>query len=151
MKLFFFASFIFNILFVRAQHEYPNCKNTFFKVGTTSTSQCYDKNNRFGKARAYNLKGDKIYEREVRKVGGHSFVSFTFFKNGAVQQAKWRSTPDGGIQWHSNITTFSEDGTELSSVNRNYDDSPLTAIQRKPGDTKSVTADSIKPKWKSVV
>ncbi|MES2619768.1 MAG: hypothetical protein V4615_02875 [Bacteroidota bacterium] len=147
MKLFLFLSFACSTFLVHAQHDYPNCKYTYFKMGTTSTSQCYDKNNRFGKARAYNLKGDKIYERELRAVGGHSSVQFSFFKNGSVRKAEWRSAPDGGIQWYSNVTTFSEDGTQLSSINNNYDDH-VTTIQpaQKPAEESPVIKDSIKLK-----
>src|SRR5689334_2886381 len=92
-----------------AQHDFPNCQHTYFKNGSISTSQCYDKNNRFGQAMAYNAKGEKVYDRELRKVGGHSTVWFTFYKSGAVQKAEWSSAPDGEIQWYSNITTFAED------------------------------------------
>lgn len=118
-------------------------------MGTTSTSQCYDKNNRFGKARAYNIKGEKIYERELRKVGGNSSVWFTFYKNGAVQKAEWSSAPDAGIQWYKNVTTFSEDGTQLSSVDNNYDDHVTIHqpyVPEKEPQKPSPAADTTKPK-----
>lgn len=144
MKLLLLPLFAFSILFIRAQHDYPNCKDTYFKNGKISTSKCFDKNNRFGKARAYNQQGQKIYERELRTVGGHSSVSFTFYKTGAVQKAEWRSAPDGGIQWYSNITTFAEDGTQLSSVDNNYDDR-LTIPYTQVPNQKPAAADTVKP------
>lgn len=154
MKLFLLPTFIICTLFVYAQHDYPNCKDTYFKNWKISTSKCFDKNNRFGKARAYNQKGEKIYERELRTVGGHSSVWFTFYKNGAVQKAEWRSAPDGGIQWYSNITTFAEDGTQLSSVDNNYDDHVTIhqpQIPIKEPQKPLPIADTTKPKSETVV
>ncbi len=148
MKIFLLPLFIISTLLIYAQRDYPNCKYTYFKTGTTSTYQCYDKDKRFGKALAYNLKGQKIYERELRTVGGHSSVWFTFYKNGAVQKAEWRSAPDGGIQWYSNVTTFAEDGTVLSSIDNNYDDHVTVIKTQLPQQEipKPATTDTIKPK-----
>ncbi len=139
MKLLLAAVSVLCFSALAAQHDFPNCQTTYFKNGTVSTTQCYDKNNRFGKARAFNLKGEKIYERELRKAGGHSTVSFTFYKNGAVQKAEWRSAPDGGIQWYSNVTAFAEDGTLLSSVDRNYDDGVTVPLKHTPNPESPVT------------
>jgi hypothetical protein len=40
--------------------------------------KCFDTNKRFGKATAYNKTGSIIYEKELRTIGGHASVEFTF-------------------------------------------------------------------------
>jgi hypothetical protein len=151
-------SFTSSILFVvvlltcSAQEPYAKCTYSYFKNKKVSTSSCFDKDNRFGKAIAFSTKGEKIYERELRNIGGHSTVWFTYHENGAVKKAEWRSAPDGGIQWYSNITTFSEEGTQLSYMENNYDDSPFTTIQRmqKPENSKREIEDSTKIKTQTI-
>ncbi len=91
--------------------DYPRCKYSYFKGSKkVSTSECYDTNNRWGRARAFNTTGDVIYDRELRRIGGHSSVQFSYYDNGAVKKAHWSSAPDGGIQWYRANTYFSEDG-----------------------------------------
>ncbi|MCD6012835.1 MAG: hypothetical protein K0Q79_2697 [Flavipsychrobacter sp.] len=102
--------------------DYKKCTYRYFKNKKVSTSECYDANNRFGKVRAYNLKGELIYENEIRKIGGSAHVQFEYYANGAVKKASWRSAPDGGIQWYSSVTTFSEDGKKTGETEHNWDD-----------------------------
>jgi hypothetical protein len=92
--------------------EYPLCKHTYFK-GTkkVSTSLCYDKDNRFGKATAYNRKGEIIYEKSLRKIAGHSSVTFSYYSDGAVSKACYSDAPDAGIQWYKSDTWFKNNGT----------------------------------------
>lgn len=65
---------------------------------------------RWGKAIAYNIHGKQIKEWSLRKIAGHSSVSFSFYKNGAIKKAYWSSAPDGGIQWYKSTTYFDENG-----------------------------------------
>jgi len=106
--------------------RFSNCKYTYFKNGKKATSQCYDADDRWGQARAYNDKGAVIYEKELRKIAGHSSVQFSFYENGAVKKAEYSSAPDAGIQWYRTYTYFAPDGTITSEIHNNYDDGPGT-------------------------
>ncbi len=124
------------ILYVVAAYadDYKKCTYHYFKGKKVSTSECYDDAHRFGKARAYNMQGQVIYEKEIRTVGGSSHVEFSYYDNGAVKKASWHSAPDGGIQWYNTVTTFSEDGKVTGETENNYDHSPVQTMQRYPGD-----------------
>jgi hypothetical protein len=113
--------------------EYPRCTYTYFKSKQIATSTCYDTNNRWGRARAFDRTGKIIYDRELRKVGGHSSVQFSFYASGAVKKAYWSSAPDGGIQWYHTTTLFSEDGKITSETEDNYDKGPGIVMPLKPG------------------
>ncbi len=106
----------------RAEKDYPDCEKTYFKSGQLSTKKCFDKDHRFGKAYAYNKKGEVIYERDLRTVAGHASVYFTFHPNGAVKRADWSSAPDAGIQWYHSRDEFSEEGKLTGHTQNNYDD-----------------------------
>ncbi len=103
------------------------------KKGSVSTSECYEHNSSFGKSRAFDKDGKIIYEKEIRKVGGHSYVLFDYFDNGAVKRAEWHDAPDGGIQWYSSVTTFSDDGKVISEHEQDYNTSPSTVLKTRPG------------------
>lgn len=75
------------------------------KISTLSTIKNY-----WGKALAFNLKGDTIYTREIRRVAGSASVHFRHYPNGAVKSADYSSHPDGGIQWYKTYTKFDENG-----------------------------------------
>lgn len=110
------------------------CTNHYFKNKKVATSECWDKAHKIGVAKAYNAKGAIIYEKELRKVGGHSTVRFTYYASGAVKRAAWRSVPNGGIQWYSSVTTFSEDGKVTDLVEDDYEKSPANGrLNQKPG------------------
>lgn len=111
-----------------AQIAKQGCDYHYFNDRKVSTSQCYEKNN-FGKALAYDRLGKIIYEKELRRIGGHSSVYFSYYHSGAVSKAEWRSAPDGGIQWYSSLTNFAEDGTVTGYTEQNYDDH-VTLIKR---------------------
>lgn len=104
--------------------QYPICTHTYFKNGKISTSQCYDTDKRWGKAIAYNKTGQVIYEKELRRIAGHSSVSFSFYDNGAVKEAQWSSAPDAGIQWYRCRTRFSEEGSVTGEDKDSWDDGP---------------------------
>ncbi len=127
--------------------DYPKCSYHYFKNGKIATSECYDANNRFGKAKAFNKRGDVIYEKEIRKIAGHSYVQFSYYPDGAVQKAEWSSAPDGGIQWYSSMTYFSQDGTITEETENDYDNSPgklLRYTQTKPPVITSKKPDTAK-------
>ncbi len=113
-----------------AARDYTNCTRHYFKNRKLSTSQCYDADHRWGKAIAYSSKGTIIYEKELRRVAGHSSVNFSYYASGAVKRAEWSSAPDGGIQWYSSVTDFAENGTITSFSENNYDDTPATLLHR---------------------
>lgn len=113
-----------------AAQSYTNCRYTYFKDKKVSTSTCYDKDNRWGKATAYNRSGKLIKEWSLRRFAGGEYVEFSFYPNGAVNVARWHSAPDGGIQWYNTTTTFAENGDIISEVHNNYDDGPSTYFKR---------------------
>lgn len=112
--------------------KFTKCNYTYFKGGKVSTSQCFDTENRWGQARAFNKAGEIIYEKELRRIAGHSSVSFSFYENGGVKKAEWSSAPDAGIQWYHSSTSFSEDGNVTHEEHQNWDDNPGTTIRRSP-------------------
>lgn len=117
-----YITFIILARYSFAQKEYPNCEETFFKTGELSTKKCFDKEKRFGKATAFNKKSEIIYEKDLRTIGGHASLSFSYYPNGAVQKAEWSSAPDAGIQWYNTTDVFDENGKKISHTENNYDD-----------------------------
>ena len=115
--------------------------------------KCFDTNKRFGKATAYNKTGSIIYEKELRTIGGHASVEFTFYPNGALNKASWSSAPDAGIQWYNSTDIFSEDGKLVSHTENNYDDYlHLTApYNPKQKDTIQIKPDSVLSDKKKVI
>jgi hypothetical protein len=113
--------------------DYPKCKCSYFKNGKIATSQCYDNDDRWGRAKAFDSKGKEIYDRELRRIAGHSSVNFSFYPSGAVSKAEWSSAPDAGIQWYRTTTYFSEEGKITGEVHNNYDDGPGKMAPQKPG------------------
>ncbi len=107
----------FWVLAVQAKED---CKYYYFRNHKVAAKECYD-DNRFGKAYAYNLSGKVIFEKGLRKVGGHETVLFSFYPNGAVSKAEWHSAPDAGIQWYSSVTTFDSLGNQTSYMEDSYD------------------------------
>jgi hypothetical protein len=106
-----------------AGQEMTNCQYRYFAGSRQlSTSVCYDKDHHWGIAKAYNRKGEVIYERQLRRIAGHSTVSFSWYSNGGVKTAAWSSAPDGGIQWYKSFTTFTEDGQVNGEIEDSYDD-----------------------------
>jgi hypothetical protein len=97
---------------VKAQTaEYPNCTYSYFaKSKKVSTSLCYDKEKRWGKALAYDMNSKVIDEKQLRNIAGHASVHFSYHSNGGIAKAEWSSAPDAGIQWYNSIDEFSPDG-----------------------------------------
>ncbi len=109
------------------EKEYPHCQRTYFRNSKkVSTTQCYDANDRWGRAQAFDKAGKQIYEWELRRIAGHSSVQFSYYDDGAVKKAEWSSAPDGGIQWYRSTTLFDEDGRVTSETKDSYDDGPGT-------------------------
>jgi hypothetical protein len=94
-----------------------------------------------------------IYEKELRTIGGHASVEFTFYPNGALNKASWSSAPDAGIQWYNSTDIFSEDGKLVSHTENNYDDYlHLTApYNPKQKDTIRIQPDSVLSDKKKVI
>lgn len=121
------------LLFCAPAHaqQYPQCSYKYFAMSKkVSTSVCYDKDRRWGRAKAFDKSGKEIYDRELRTVGGHSSVDFTYYdRSNAVKTARWSSAPDGGIQWYRSYTEFSEDGKIVVDTKDSYDDGPGTFLK----------------------
>lgn len=107
---------------MKGQNKYPDCHLLYFK-GTQkkSTSICFDKDGRWGKATAFDLTGKQIYQKEIRRTGGFAGVTFSYYENGAVKTADYNSQPDGGIQWYKIVTYFAPDGLITKEEDQSYD------------------------------
>jgi hypothetical protein len=125
-------------------HKFPNGK-------TSTISVIID--NRDGYAKAYNLKGQVIYERTIRRYAGHASVYFQHHPNGMVKKAEYSSHPDGGIQWYRTYTYFDEQGNITSEIEDNWDTRvtvqphfrPDTTHVHKPQPVKSPSPDPLSP------
>ena len=92
----------------------------YFSNGKVSTFSYIDED-RYGKAIAYNLKGDIIYENGTRRIHGSAGVRFSHHENGMVKTARYSSHPDGGIQWYRSTTEFNEKGEKIKEHHDNYE------------------------------
>lgn len=86
-----------------------------------SISTIITMNNGWGKAVAYNQKGEVIYEREVRRVAGSASVVFKHHANGVVSSAYYSSYPDAGIQWYKSYTDFDKAGNITADRNEDHE------------------------------
>jgi hypothetical protein len=104
---------------IYAQDEkYTVCRYTYFKNSKKiSTSICYDKDNRWGIAKAFNEEGKEILSQYQRRVAGHANTHFSFHSNGAVYKAEFSDAPDAGIQWNKTTHEFDPSG-KLIHFNR---------------------------------
>lgn len=92
----------------------------YFEHGQISAIQTTE-NNRQGVARAYNQKGELIYERHTRQYAGSASVQFSFHANKALRKADYLSHPDGGVQWLRITSLFSEEGELTNEIKDGYD------------------------------
>jgi hypothetical protein len=90
-----------------------------FKNGKISTLKL--SNHREGLAKAFNQKGEIIYESGTRRFAGHASVEFKHYPNGSVKQAIYSSAPDGGIQWYKTETYFDKNGIITHVNDLSYD------------------------------
>lgn len=125
--------------------ECTNCQYRYFAGSRlVSTSVCYDREQHWGIAKAFNKKGEVIYQRQLRRIAGHSSVEFSWYGSGAIKTAAWSSAPDGGIQWYKSFTTFTEDGQINGEIEDSHDNrvtvhapktlpnAPTTVVPAKP-------------------
>ncbi len=131
-SFYYLLVFCVMLSFISTAQKYPKCTYHYFKSGKISTSECFDENNRWGKATAYDISGKVIYEKELRHIAGNSSVSFSYYDNGAVKNAHWHSAPDGGIQWYNTYTDFALDGTVTGETQNDYDHKPTVLMQQRP-------------------
>lgn len=127
-----FAFFLVSQLLFAQNKEFKKCEYTYFKNKSVSTSKCFDEYDRWGKATAFNNKGEIIFERNLRKVGGHSSVYFSFYPSGAVHIAESSDAPDGGIQWYKSKTTFDESGKVIDYWEQSNDDLRRPSVMLNP-------------------
>ena len=110
--LFLFSITVFSQRDTLHIHYFPNGKVSTFT---------YIDEDRYGKALAYNLKGEVIYENRTRSVHGSASVRFTHHENGMIKIARYSSHPDGGIQWYRSTTEFNEKGEKTKEQHDNYE------------------------------
>jgi hypothetical protein len=133
MKPIFF--FLFTLLALNSYGQRKTHHIHHFPNGKVSTIAYLD-DEREGKAIAYNLKGEIIYERHIRRIHGSSSVRFTHHPNGMVHKADYSSQPDGGIQWYKTFSEFNDKGELISEFEDNYEGpgriSPRVRIDTNP-------------------
>lgn len=123
-----------------------------FKNGKISTIKL--RNQREGVAKAFNQKGETIYENGTRLFGGHASVDFKHYPSSAVKQANYSSAPDGGIQWYKTETFFDENG-KITHVNDLSNDrlmrpSYLTPTTNPNPEIEKIIKEQVKEKQKEV-
>lgn len=118
MKTIFFLLwfFLFNILY---SQEVDTIHIHYFKTGNVSTISTIKQG--WGKAKAFDSGGKKIYEMQIRKVAGSASVRFTHHANGMVKTAKYYSAPDAGIQWYRKTTEFNDQGKVIKEIEDSHD------------------------------
>lgn len=97
-------------------------KQCFHKNGKVSTVESWDKDKRFGAIKAYNNRGTELFSHALRSVGGHAYVSMTYFPNGQVEKVYFSDAPDGGIQFYNSTTRFDENGNQTEFFETKYPD-----------------------------
>ncbi len=139
MRFFILLTFVLFSLTALSQRDTIHIH--YFPNGKISTFSYIDEN-RYGKAFAYNLKGEVIYENETRRIHGSAGVRFSHHANGMVKTAHYSSHPDGGIQWYRTTTTFNEKGEKISEIHDNYEGpgqpSPHILIETVPQPEKTI-------------
>jgi hypothetical protein len=104
--------------FVNAQRDTIHISH--FPNGNISTFSYLEKD-QIGKAIAYNLKGEIIYEKNIRRIYGNASVRFSHYENGALKKAHYTSYPDGGIQWFKSTTFYNKKGEVISETTESND------------------------------
>ena len=117
-KFIYFLPFIFIHQCTFAQ-KMDTLEVVRFKNGKISTLKL--SNEREGIAKAFNLKGETIYQSGTRRFAGHASVEFKHYPSGAIKQANYSSAPDGGIQWYKTETFFDENGNITHVNDLSYD------------------------------
>jgi hypothetical protein len=82
----------------------------FFDSGEVSTLEWTDRDDRWGRSKAFKRDGTVIFDVPTRRIAGHAYARYTYHPNGAVHKVEFSSAPDGGIQWYRSTTTFDRDG-----------------------------------------
>ena len=137
-------SIISSSLFAQKE-EYSSCETYYFKdTKKKSGEKCYDKDNRYGRARVFNDSGRVVYEVYLRRFAGHAGVQFTFHDNGAIHKANYSSAPDAGIQWYRSYHEFSPTGKLLNSWEDSHD-KRVTRIDINPPPVKPEMVPAPKP------
>ncbi|MBS1567901.1 MAG: hypothetical protein JST45_00525 [Bacteroidetes bacterium] len=110
----------------------------WFTTGELSTKAWTDADNRWGHSWAYDRKGQVIFDRQTRRIGGHASVDYRYHPNGGISRADYSTMPDGGIQWYESTTTFDEDGKQTGFSERGLDnDGPMRPHVTVPADPPS--------------
>jgi hypothetical protein len=97
-------------------------KTCLHKNGKPSTTESWDKDQRFGKITGYNSVGTEIFSYGLRKIGGHASASVEYFPNGQVSKVYYSDAPDGGIQFYNSTRKFDETGIQTEFYETKYPD-----------------------------
>lgn len=102
-------------------------KDTLFAITYHANKKISTKSVKFengvlwGYAKAFDQKGNQIFNMQTRRVAGHASVNFSFHPNGMVKTAHYTSHPDGGIQWSDIKYFFDENGKQTHVDDRSSD------------------------------
>lgn len=95
-------------------------KTCLHKNGKVSTKETWDKDQRFGTIVVYSNSGVELFNRSLRKVGGHASAYIEYFTNGQVSKIDFSDAPDGGIQFYNSTTKFDEAGNQTDFYETKY-------------------------------
>lgn len=93
-----------------------------------STSEIWDKDNRSGKIVGFDSQGKQLFYYSLRRFGGHSSVSVSYFPNGQVAQVDHSDAPDGGIQFYNSTIKFDEWGKQIDFTEMRYPPERITYV-----------------------
>jgi len=112
----------------------------FFDSGEVSTLEWTDRDNRWGRSKAFKRDGTVIFDVPTRRIAGHAYARYTYHPNGAVHKVEFSSGADAGIQWYRSTTTFDPEGNRTGFSETGHDDHgpmprPGITIERQPPGT----------------
>lgn len=140
--LFFLQSFLVSAQLkckTTNQSDGSTVKQCFHQNGQVSTLESWDKDKRFGTIKGYTNEGKELFSHGLRNVGGHAYVSLSYFPNGQLEKVYFSDAPDGGIQFYNSTTRFDEKGNQTEFTETKYPHQlelevlvPDTVKRRKP-------------------
>ncbi len=97
-------------------------KTCFHLNKKASSIEIWDRDHRWGNMIGFNNQGIEIFNYGLRSFAGHASVYLTYYPNGQVKKAEYRSAPDGGIQFYHIIHDFDEQGKQTNYVDLSQPD-----------------------------
>jgi hypothetical protein len=90
--------------------------------GKISTAEFWDNEKRWGRMTGFDSEGKELFDYFLRSFAGHASVNLSYYPNGQVKKAEYRSAPDGGIQFYHIIHHFDEAGIQTAYVDLSQPD-----------------------------